>query len=48
MPWRHIDRGMRIDWNWRMVLGGFLLIAGVLLFITWAVAQIIVNSIVGL
>ena len=44
----HRDRGTRFDLDLRAVLGGLALITGVLLFITWAVAQIIVNSIVGL
>jgi hypothetical protein len=44
----HRDRGTRFDLDLRAVLGGLALITGVLLFITWAVAQVIVNSIVGL
>jgi hypothetical protein len=48
MPWRHIDRGMRIDWDWRSVLGGLALLTFVLLFITWAVATAIADSIMGL
>jgi hypothetical protein len=44
----HRDRGTRFDLDLRAVLGGLALITGLLLFITWAVAQMIVNSIVGL